>query len=169
MIDSPTATDTIYQHLSEHQIKYTRYDHQAVFSVADSLEHTSHVPGLDAKTLVVLGEKSKDLYLVSLEGNTKLSQPIIKSLIGERVRFADSTVLADVLHTTPGSVSPLGLIFDAQQRIKSYIVDEQIWTAAELAWHPNINTQTLVFSTPVFQAFLDTVPHQILTYSDSTR
>lgn len=161
------ATSCIYEYLDTHNLNYERYDHPAVFTVTESQAHTAHIPGLDAKTLVVYGEKSKDLYLVSLEGNTKLSQSIIKSLIGERVRFADSDVLADVLCTTPGSVSPLGLIFDTKQTIKGYIIDERIWAADQLAWHPNINTQTLVFNTAVFKAFLDTLPHQTMNYSES--
>ncbi|MFW0871078.1 MAG: YbaK/EbsC family protein [Patescibacteria group bacterium] len=162
----PKATQAIYQYLDTHQLEYDQYTHPAIHTVEEARATISEVPGIEAKTLLVYTEKSKSFYLISLVGEKKISQSVIRSLIGERVRFALAYDLARILHTTPGSVSPLGLLFDTLGEIKGYIIDEQIINASEVAWHPNINTQTLVFSKNIFQMFLSLLPHSILIYPD---
>jgi len=46
------------------------------------------------------------------------------------------------LRTTPGAVSPLGLIFPSASDVPLYL-DEQIPSFPRLGFHPNDNTATL--------------------------
>lgn len=156
--------ETIYAFLDNNAISYTVFNHPAVFTVeeADAIEDA--IPGIKAKTLLVFGEKTKKLYLISLEGHKKLEQSKIKLAIGERVRFAQANILSDILHVTPGSVSPLGLLFDTQQCISAYIIDNEIMSSDTVSWHPNINTQTLSFSQEMNQMFLSLLPHRKILY-----
>jgi len=156
--------EAIYTWLNQNSIIYTRHDHDAVFTVEEADAHTGRIEGVSAKTLLVFGEKTKQFYLISLEGHKKLEQPRIKALVGERVRFADATDLQRMLNVTPGSVSPLGLMFDTHIEISVYVVDQEILDADIVTWHPNNNTQTLEFTQENNQKILDTLPHKKMTY-----
>jgi len=65
------------------------------------------------------------------------------------------------LKLTPGSVSPFGLINDAQKEV-TVVVDNQLLTYQNLAFHPNINTQTLALKTEDFQKYLNWTGNKIL-------
>lgn len=158
------ARTKIFQWLNDHAITYTLYEHQAVFTVDEANAVTGHIDGIDAKTLLVKTEKTKDFYLVSLVGEKKLDQKRIKELTGQRVRFAEADDLERILHVTPGSVSPLGLIFDTESEIHGYIIDQEIIDADLVTWHPNANTMTLQFTQNQFQKILSLVPHKKATY-----
>ena len=158
------ATQEIYVWLEKHDIHYTQHDHRAVFTVDEAATIEEDIPGIHAKTLLVRGEKTGSFFLVSLEGSKKLEQPRIKKLVGERVRFAKPEDLERILHVTPGSVSPLGLIFDTELNISSYIIDQDILESDIVTWHPNNNTQTLEFTQDAFQKILQLLPHKTLTY-----
>jgi Ala-tRNA(Pro) deacylase len=58
------------------------------------------------------------------------------------------------LGLTPGSVSPFGLINDSEKHVHLFI-DEKLKESDRLAFHPNINTATLVISFSDFIRFLD--------------
>jgi Ala-tRNA(Pro) deacylase len=54
---------------------------------------------------------------------------------------------------TPGSVSPLGLIYDREAAVQ-VIVDSDLRTAEHLIFHPNDNTASLTISAGDFVRFL---------------
>jgi Ala-tRNA(Pro) deacylase len=57
------------------------------------------------------------------------------------------------LGLTPGSVSPFGLLHDHDRRVE-LLLDADLRAASHLAFHPNINTSTLVVSREDFARFL---------------
>ena len=154
----------IFDWLERHDVLYRAFTHPAVYTVQEAEQVTAHIDGVDAKTLLVKGEKSKKFYLVSLIGTKQIEQSRIKTLIGERIRFADATDLERILHTYPGAVSPLGLVFDQQSEIQQYLIDKDILDADIVTWHPNDNTQTLQFTQGHYQKILNLLPHQTITY-----
>jgi Ala-tRNA(Pro) deacylase len=54
----------------------------------------------------------------------------------------------------PGSVSPFGLINDSEKNVYLFI-DEKLNDFDRLAFHPNVNTATLVILKTDFIKFLD--------------
>jgi Ala-tRNA(Pro) deacylase len=54
----------------------------------------------------------------------------------------------------PGSVSPFGLINDADNNVHLFI-DEELRNFERLAFHPNVNTATLVIKRSDLLRFLD--------------
>lgn len=163
-MNNSNASKQIFDWLDENHIEYTMFEHKAVFTVEEAVAATGHIEGVDAKTLLVKTEKSKQLYLVSLVGEKKLDQKRIKELTTERVRFSDADDLERILQVTPGSVSPLGLIFDTDQEIQAYIIDQDILDANLVTWHPNVNTMTLQFPQEQFQKILGLIPHPKINY-----
>ena len=159
-----SPSELIFDFLRTNAVEYVEHNHAPVYTVEEADNQTGHIKGISAKTLLVFGEKSKKFYLISLEGHKKMEQKRIKELLGERVRFSTPENLLQLLHVTPGSVSPLGLIFDTDREIASYVIDQEILDAEFITWHPNANTQTLQFTQEMNQKFLDTIPHKKITY-----
>ena len=54
----------------------------------------------------------------------------------------------------PGSVSPFGLINDADHSVR-VVIDRDLRSAVLISFHPNINTATVVLSCADFQRFLE--------------
>jgi len=160
----PNAITAINDFLDTHKISYTPYEHEPVFTVEEADSIAGHIEGVSAKTLLVFGEKTRDFYLISLEGHKKIEQKRIKELLGERVRFSTPEDLERILHVTPGSVSPLSLVFDTNTEIKKYVIDSTILESDLVTWHPNNNSQTWQFTQEMNQRFLDSIPHEKATY-----
>jgi Ala-tRNA(Pro) deacylase len=57
------------------------------------------------------------------------------------------------LGLSPGSVSPFGLINDATHQVR-VVIDADLRTADRIAFHPNVNTATIVLAWTDFQHFL---------------
>ena len=55
--------------------------------------------------------------------------------------FASADELMDILNLTPGSVTPLGLINDAEHKVKFYI--DAAFKDGLMGIHPNDNTATV--------------------------
>jgi Ala-tRNA(Pro) deacylase len=58
------------------------------------------------------------------------------------------------LGVAPGSVSPFGLINDADRDVR-VVIDSDLQHADRLTFHPNVNTLTYVIAGADFRRFLD--------------
>jgi Ala-tRNA(Pro) deacylase len=76
-----------------------------------------------------------------------------KRLRQGKLTFASDLRLRKYLGVEPGSVSPFGLINDTAHHVHLFI-DEKLNEFERLAFHPNINTATLVVSKSDFLKFL---------------
>ena len=54
--------------------------------------------------------------------------------------------MALLLSTYPGAVRPMGLIFDAEDRVR-VLMDAALYDTEELAFHPCDNTESLAMKT----------------------
>ena len=74
-----------------------------------------------------------------------------------RLSFAGDEDLLEMLHVRPGSVSPMGLMFDSAREVR-VLVDRALADAPELAFHPCDNTETLAMSSrDFFEIYLPAV------------
>ena len=158
------VSDEILAWLDYQNISYTLFEHEAVYTFPEAERVTGHLGGVGAKTLLVKTQKSQGLYLLSVVGDKKLEQGRVKALLGERVTFVGVETLEKVLRVTPGSVSPLGLIFDTTQAIQGYLIDEDLLSAERVNWHPNDNTMTVQLTQEAWEKVLSCLPHSQLVY-----
>ena len=63
-----------------------------------------------------------------------------------------------MLGVTPGSVTPLGLIFDTEKKI-NVVIDEDAWNIGTFLFHPLVNTATLGMKREDFERFLKHTGH----------
>jgi Ala-tRNA(Pro) deacylase len=91
---------------------------------------------------------------VVLEASKRVDIGALTARLGEdRLSFASPERLATHLGLTPGSVSPFGLIHPGARDVR-VIVDADLRHAAKVAFHPNVNTATIVLAWADFERFL---------------
>lgn len=95
-----------------------------------------------------LGEKRQSFYLITVKGNKKADLNAFRKSNGmPRLSFATPAELYDILSLTPGSVSPFGLLNDAERKVAFYI-DKQLFEGnGIIGVHPNDNTATVWIKT----------------------
>ena len=74
---------------------------------------------------------------------------VSKRLGSSRLSFAPPECLHDMLRLESGSLSPLGLWFDPEQRIR-LAFDKDVQREGRIAFHPCDNTATVLFDQRVF-------------------
>ena len=129
--------------LEKHRINYILHKHEAVFTVPEAKIHCGHIPGTHCKNLFLRNKKTDQFYLVTIPHEKRLDLKEFRKIIGApKIRFVGPDNLKAILGLTAGSVSPLGLINDNENKT-IFMVDEEVWNATEICCHPNINTETL--------------------------
>ena len=107
------------------------------------------------KNIFFRNHKGNRHYLVILEHLQQLDiRDLEKRLRQGKLTFASDRRLKEYLGVEPGSVSPFGLINDKEKHVHLFI-DETLKKYDRLAFHPNINTASLVVSQSDFLKFLE--------------
>jgi Ala-tRNA(Pro) deacylase len=145
--------------LAELGISFEYVEHEAVFTTADSSKLEVRMRGALTKQLLLSERKGSRVILAIVMHDKRVD---IKTLAAELhalpLDFASPELLMELLRVTPGSVTPLGLIFDASHRI-DVIVDEDAWAIGRFQFHPLINTATVVIDQEGFKKFLSHTGH----------
>lgn len=156
----------LYEVFEKLDIKdYKIIEHEAVFTSQEAEDAGLNMPGLNLKNLLIKDRKHEEFYLIILEYHRHLEEKHFRKLTGwGKIRFARPEELQALLHLTPGSVSPFGLIFDTDKRV-SVILDKEIADAADdepVNFHPNRNTATLSLAKKDFVKFLDYIGCRVI-------
>ena len=107
------------------------------------------------KNIFFRNHKGDRHYLVILEHLRQLNiRDLEKRLKQGKLTFASDKRLKRYLGLEPGSVSPFGLINDKENHVHLFI-DEKLNEADRLAFHPNLNTASLVISKSDLLKFLN--------------
>ena len=131
-----------YQYLSGHGIHYEITEHKAVFNMDEMASVILPHPEFDAKNLFVRDDKKKSYYLITVKGDKRVDLKAFRKRNGlKALSFASPDDLAAILKLTPGSVTPLGLLNDADLRVHFYL--DADFSAGLIGVHPNDNTATV--------------------------
>jgi len=142
------------QWLENKGIEFTLHSHVAVFTAAEAKIHCSFVPGLHCKNLFLKEKNGDGFFLVTIPADQRLDIKQLKQkLTSTHLTFAGEKDLEDLLGLTKGAVSPLGLVNDEDNKV-TYVVDEDVWNAEIVSFHPNINTETLELTKHAFHLLI---------------
>jgi Ala-tRNA(Pro) deacylase len=146
----------VYAALDALGIRYERHEHPAVFNAGDASAHWAPLGGTQCKNLFLRNKKGDRHYLVVLEISKRADLKDLVKLVGDdRLSFGSPERLMAELGLTPGSVSPFGLLNDADGSVR-VLVDADLQGAERLIFHPNINTASVVISWRDLERFLAT-------------
>jgi Ala-tRNA(Pro) deacylase len=151
-----TETDPagVYDALAALGIPYERHEHPPVFTVDEALAHWAGIEAAHCKNLFLRNKKGSRHYLVIVEHRKNVDLARLADRIGDdRLSFGSPERLSKYLGLTPGAVSPFGLIHDAQHEVQ-VVIDSDLRESQRIAFHPNVNTATIVVSFADFERFL---------------
>ena len=144
----------VYEALERLNIPWSRFEHPPVFTVEEAQTHWASIAATHCKNLLLRNKKGSTHYLVIVESHKRVDINALTARLGEdRLSFASPERLAKHLGLTPGSVSPFGLLHQGAKDVR-VVIDADLRKADNVAFHPNVNTATIVLSWMDFERFL---------------
>ncbi len=132
----------IYHYLDEEKIAHEITEHEAVFNMEELASVDLPYPQWDAKNLFVRDDKKRDYYLITVKGSKRVDLKAFRRQHGLRpLSFASAEELSRIMALTPGSVTPLGILNDAEHRVHCFLDAE--FAGNIIGIHPNDNTATV--------------------------
>ena len=129
------------------------HQHDALFTVEDSIKLRGKIDGVHSKNLF-LKNKKNEFFLLSCEEGDKIDlKKISKSLGLGNVSFAKQKYLEQYLKIKPGSVSPFALLND-KGGIVNFYLEQSLYESRFVNFHPLINTFTITIKTDEFIEFM---------------
>ena len=146
-----SVKNTIMARIRALNIPHEYHEHAAAHTMEDCLALPYAAPDVTfCKNLLLCNTPKTAFFLyVTVPDKPFRTGDISKRLGSSRLSFAPSECLMDMLHLQSGSLSPLGLWFDGEQRIR-LAFDKDVQREGRIAFHPCDNTATVLFDQQVF-------------------
>jgi Ala-tRNA(Pro) deacylase len=157
----PTSPAQLLQRLDSLDIKYTAYEHEAVFTVAESSKIKDEMDGLACRNLF-LRDKKEVMFLITAANETKIDLKKLPGLLGcEKLSFGSPDRLWRHLGVRPGSVCPFAVINDKDLAVRM-VLDKTMMQAGLVNVHPLENTQSVALAPADLVKFLRETGHEPL-------
>lgn len=150
----------IFQILDELNISYHLQEHKAIFSEEDSKDVKITLNGIEVKNLFVK-DKNQNYGLVSMDLHQRADLKKIANQFGfGRLSFCNPEELINFLNITPGSVSPLCIMFDTKKEVK--ILFDENFEGKKVIIHPLRNTASISISFEDLKHFIKFFEHNFI-------
>ena len=136
-------------------IAYDLFQHAPVHTMEDCKAAEAALGGVMPKNLFLTPRNHAAHYLLVARPEAPFRTALVSRQLGaSRLSFATAEELMDMLRTLPGAISPMGLVFDREQKVR-LAVDRTLRKEPRLLFHPCVNTATLAMSgRDFFETFL---------------
>ena len=149
--------DKVLDYLNGKGYKYDYYEHPEAPTIAIAKQHWRDDGSKHCKNLFFRNHKGNRHYLVVLDCEQDLDiHDLEKRLHLGKLTFASPARMEKYLGISPGSVSPFGLINDAENHVHLFL-DSNLTKYESLSFHPNDNHATVVISKEEFARYLQEV------------
>ena len=130
---------------------YKLYEHSQANTIEDCLRMPFIGPQVTiCKNVFLCNRQQTAYYLMLLKPETPFRTAVVSKALGvSRLSFAPENAMQELLRLSPGSVSPLGLLFDKEKHI-TLCYDAAVRETPEIAFHPCDNTATVLFTQTTF-------------------
>ena len=133
----------VYERLRELEIPFEAAAHEAVHTIEDCAVAERLLGARMPKNLFLTPRNQSAFYLLIVRGEAEFRTADISRQIGSsRLSFASAEKLMELMRTLPGAISPMGLLFDAEHKIR-LLVDSALKEEPALVFHPCVNTASL--------------------------
>lgn len=152
----------IYDTLTELNIDFGYYEHEAIPTIELALVHKKDIDATHCKNIFLRNHKGKKHYFVVLEQSKTANIRQLELLLKQgKLSFASEKRLTKYLNVQAGAVSPLGLVYDTEKNSHLFI-DAELQKAEKLSFHPNVSDASLVVS---FEGFIKYIENIGISYS----
>lgn len=136
----------VYDFLDRIGVEYTTLCHPAAFTMEECENVRKAIGAPVFKNLFLTNKQQTQYYLLMIPADKPFKTKYLSSQLGcARLSFASSEDMIELLHISPGAVSPMGLIHDKDCRVR-LIVDRDLSTTDKYACHPCVNTASIALS-----------------------
>lgn len=154
-----TTKTEILARLEAMGIKAETTYHPPVFTVEEAQAHTHHLRGGHCKNLFLKDKKDR-LWLVTCLDERRVDLNRLSKLLGAaRFSFGRAELLREVLGVTPGAVTPLAIVNDADQRV-THVLDEKFLAHELVNCHPLENDATTTLRSEDLLRFIRATGHE---------
>lgn len=99
------------------------------------------------KNLFLQNRQGTEYFLLLIDQDKKFRTAEVSKLIGKaRLSFGSQDKLYEYLGVAPGAITPLGLIFDSEQKV-TVIIDKALIKMDKVSVHPLVNNATVTLKT----------------------
>lgn len=136
----------VYQLLNKLHIQYDKVEHPPLFTCEDNKKYNIKFDAIVCKNLFIRNSNKSHYYLVALPLEKRVDLKLLQMLLGEkRLSFGNENVLEEKLRIKSGAVSIFNII-NLKDKDIMFILDEDILKCEKVGFHPNINTETVIFN-----------------------
>lgn len=152
--------EAVYDKLDELGISYTRVDHDHADTMEDCLLIESTLGARICKNLFLCNRQQTRFYLLMMHGDKPFKTKYLSAQLGcARLSFADEGHMAQYLHTIPGSVSALKLMFDEGGAVQ-LVMDKALLADEYISAHPGLSASTLRLKREDLLRFVRSAGHE---------
>lgn len=154
------AEEAIYDKLDELSIPYIRVDHDHADTMEDCRIIEEKLGAPICKNLFLCNRQQTQFYLLMMQGEKPFKTKFLSAQLGcARLSFADAGHMAEYLHTIPGSVSALELMFDTEHHIQ-LVMDKPLMQDEYISAHPGLSGSTLRLKREDLLKFVQSTGHE---------
>lgn len=157
----------VLDYLDSNGIVYTNYNHPEGKTIEEAKRWWKEDGSVHCKNLFFRNHKGNKHYLVCFNCDQDLDIHSLEARLKQaltskglpscgKLSFASPERMMKYLGLEPGSVSPFGLINDAEHHVHLFL-DETLRSAEALSFHPNDCRGTVVLSREEFERYLGMV------------
>ena len=127
-------------------IPYELLEHAPVHTMEDCRAAEEALGGVMPKNLFLTPRNHASHHLLIARAEAPFRTSRVSRQLGvSRLSFATAEELMDMLRTLPGAISPMGLLFDGEKKVR-LAIDRALRGEERLLFHPCVNTATLAIS-----------------------
>ena len=127
-------------------VPYELLDHAPVHTMEDCKAAEEALGGVMPKNLFLTPRNHATHHLLIARADAPFRTARISRQLGvSRLSFATAEELMEMLRTLPGAISPMGLLFDQERKVR-LAIDRALRGEERLLFHPCVNTATLAIS-----------------------
>lgn len=129
-----------YEILEKYNVKYKKFEHKPLTTLEGNLKL---VEGQQVKNLVLKNKKERIIYFVIIEESKHLNISELAAKLNEKkLSFLSEEKLFDYIGCHESAVTPLGLVYDKDHKVK-VLIDSELNIETTLGVHPFVNNITL--------------------------
>lgn len=153
-----------YDFLDKIGVFYETICHEAVYTMGDCETVEKELGAPVCKNLFLCNRQQTQFYLLMLPNDKHFKTKSLSSeLECPRLSFADEQHMIDLLGVHPGSVTPMGLMNDKENKVQ-LVIDKELLTSYKFfGCHPCANTATIKLSLQEFvEKFVPMTDHNYM-------